>query len=279
MAFYYLGGRSWAEVTREERFYCQALYSLIRQNDLAVFLNHVNAVVGIDLPGGVHWELAYEACFYRDLWHFRGRKGDIFSPKRTFDLCLFSSDHIAIIEAKAQQPFDLEQARRFEADRDKVKELTGVRHVSLVGLASSRCHPLRAVLEAFDGPLLTWKGLSELYNNDATLLRADEIYEPEQAGARGRNNLGGKRTGEELLTAYRQGERFCVGRRGGLEGPQVQEDLSSGAWRTQQYETSPVSTPPNRNWFHLEDFAHTVFRHERDHAQQAAGADGAARLR
>ena len=40
-------------------------------------------------PRADEWEPAFEACFYRDIWQLRGREGELYSPKRTFDLCLF----------------------------------------------------------------------------------------------------------------------------------------------------------------------------------------------
>ena len=120
------------------------------------FLDYVNRAVGISLPLDAAWEPAYEACFYRDLWYLKGRAGPLFSPKRTFDLCLFSEQAILIVEAKAQQSFDRDQLSSFAADRDKVKELTGVA-TYVVGLASSACPTTIGCDDVFDGPLLTWR--------------------------------------------------------------------------------------------------------------------------
>lgn len=257
MGLSYLNGKSWAEVTRDERFFCQHLFSLIKRDGPAKFLAYVNRQAGVSLPLDAEWEPAYEVCFYRDLRHLRGRTDPLFSPKRTFDLCLFSEHAVLIVEAKAQQGFDADQMTSFAADRDEVRKLTGVT-TYVVGLASSACPVTVGCEEVFDGPLLTWRGLASLYDEDALLLRADAVYEPNQPDSWGRNNHGGHLNGEELLSAFADGDAFLVGRRGGLRGARLAEDVASGFWRTQSYETAPGDTPPNGNWFLLQDFARAV---------------------
>ena len=259
MGLSYLNGMSWAEVTREERFFCQYLFCLLKKNGVTTFVQHVNHKVGVSLPLDAAWEPAYEACFYRDLWHLKGRTGPLFSPKRTFDLCLFSEEAVLIVEAKAQQNFDTDadQLNSFAADRDQVGQLTGVA-TYVIGLSSSACPTTVGCAEVFDGPLLTWRDLASLYGDDETLLRADAIYDPEQRDTWGRNNRGGHMTGEDLLSAFARGDSLCVGRGGGLCGQRFADDMRSGAWRTQRYQTAPGSMPPSPNWFLLEDFAKAV---------------------
>lgn len=261
--FSYLNGCSWAEVTRDERFFCQRLYSLIVEQRAAKFVDHINGATGAELSLDAQWEPAFEACFYRDLWHFRSRSGELVSPKRTFDLMLLSEDCIVIIEAKAQQAFGFEQLRYLSSvDCKKVRELTGVSSVLFIGLASSKYQVPSNVLAAFDG-LLTWRELSDLYGRDSVLLRADEVYEPQQSETWGKNNQGGYMTGEALVEAYLCGKRFFVGRAGGFNGSRFAKDVGSGSWRTQRYETSSAITPPNRNWFKLEEFAMLVLERTR----------------
>jgi hypothetical protein len=83
VGFSYLNGKSWTEVTRDERFFCQHLFSLIKRDGPAKFLAYVNRQAGVSLPLDAEWEPAYEVCFYRDLRHLRGRTDPLFSPKRT----------------------------------------------------------------------------------------------------------------------------------------------------------------------------------------------------
>ncbi|PPD42376.1 MAG: hypothetical protein CTY16_14765 [Methylobacter sp.] len=161
MGWKYLGGKTWAEVTRDERFFCQHLYSLIRE-DVSGFVRKLNESAVLNLPVEEDWEVGFEVCFYRDhrhmcsqddhIWH---GKDDMYSPKRTFDLCLFSHDHIVIIEAKAQQGFDQQQMGDFIKDRQWVNEAAtvvkgddGIGHnveVDVIALASSK------YLEKFEG--------------------------------------------------------------------------------------------------------------------------------
>jgi len=257
MGYDYLGGLSWWQVTRDERFFCQRLFGLMERHGVGQFVEHVNQVVGLAVDAVAEWEAGFEVCFYRDLWFQRGRSGPLFSPKRTFDLCLLSGSAIVIIEAKAQQDFDRDQLAIFELDRQRVKELTGITP-HLVGLASSGCTATLGCQGVFDGPLLTWAELASFYGGDAVLQRADDIYELDRRASWGRNNAGGHMTGDQLLVAYAEGTALCVGRRGGLIGPLLAEDISSGSWRTRGYETTPASSPPNANWFRLEDFVSAV---------------------
>lgn len=45
-----------------------------------------------------------------------------------------------------------------------------------------------------------------------------------------------------------------MGRSGGILGPALAEDISSGNWRNQGYEVSAAAEPPNKNWFYVSDF-------------------------
>ena len=259
MGFSYLDGKRWAQVTREERFFCAHLFGLLDEDsEMQKMLSYINDRTGIALPRDVEWELAFEVCFYRDLRHLEKNKGELHSPKRTFDLCLFSEGAIVILEAKAQQDFEAKQLESFKSDREKVREITRVGKVWLCGLASSRYEPKSFVSKAFDGNLLTWRDLAEIYGDDPVLERADEVYDPEDLGGWGRNNDGAHVSGKDLMAAHRRGEIFCVGRSLGLSGAKFLDDLRSGNWRTHTYETTRTDVPPNGNWFRLSEFAKAV---------------------
>jgi hypothetical protein len=254
MGLRYLNGLSWAEVTREERVFCMHLYMALERVGAAWLIQYLNDRFEIGANAAAEWELAYEACFYRDVWHLRGRTGQLVSPKRTFDLALFSDDEIVIIEAKAQQPLDDAQVDLFVRDVEQVQRETGVERVLLVGLCSSQCTVPERIRHAFEGRVLTWRELAKALGSDRMLLRADAVYEEPSSWATGANNRSGKRTGAELVDAHRRGERFLVGRKGGLDGPLLSEDIATGRWRTQKYETNgEVAMPPNDNWFALAD--------------------------
>jgi hypothetical protein len=284
MGWKYLGGKTWAEVTRDERFFCQHLYNLIR-DDVPGFVQKLNEIAGMNLPVEEEWEVGFEVCLYRDhrfmcdehdhVWH---GKEDMYSPKRTFDLCLFSHNHIVIIEAKAQQGFDPKQMDEFKQDREWVKEAIGVVksgdgagsdvEVDVVALASSKyLEKLDWVAfkdkKIFSGEAaVSWKKLAELYrrNNkvgDPVLLRADEIYE--KVGPGGKNNDGYK-TGKVLVAENQQGKIRFVGRNGGVKGKLFKGDIETGQWKTQKYETSSAATMPIQNWFTLQEFISEIQR-------------------
>ena len=94
MGWNYLDGMTWAEVTRDERYFCQQLFAVVQRRGVKEFVELLNQITGLSLPVDVEWELGYKVCFYRDLWQLRGGKGQLYSPKRTFDLCLFSQRQI-----------------------------------------------------------------------------------------------------------------------------------------------------------------------------------------
>lgn len=174
MGLKWLDNENWTDITRDERFFCAHLYRKIQDHEEGIpgFVALINRICNLQLPLSDNWELGYEVCFYRDLaYRFPDRYARL-SPKRTFDLCLFSDTCLVIIEAKAFQGFDLSQAKDFDDDRKKIKELGLPVEVYLIALASSRYNFTRSrTSEFFDGKgrSLTWKALAEKYDNEPTL--------------------------------------------------------------------------------------------------------------
>ena len=163
----YLCGKTWGEITREERVFCAILFSKASA-DPAAFAKAVSDRARLALKPDEYWELGYEVCFYRDLLCVRGEKirGD-YSPKRTFDLCLFSENAMIVIEAKAHQNFQTKQALSVAEDRRQIQRLVGREiDVRMVALASStdltdQIWQNRSVsLKPFDG-YLTWAIINE----------------------------------------------------------------------------------------------------------------------
>jgi hypothetical protein len=138
MSFEIFNGKTWKEITREERYFCAELYFQIRSrpNEFIRWLHDevkLPCISEEDLK--IQWEAGFEVCFYRDYIHSLTHKGlksirevnqkhgNDFSEKRTFDLCLLSDKKIIIIEAKAQQPFDGEQVMIFKKDIEQIRAL------------------------------------------------------------------------------------------------------------------------------------------------------------
>lgn len=260
MGFNYLNGKRWSLVTRDERFFCMRLYELINRETPESFVAYLCDTKGLDVPIEGEWEVGYEVCFYRDLWQHRGRKGKLFSPKRTFDLCLFGEKAIVIIEAKAAVGFSKAQTKSFEKDVDEVKKLTGVENIKLMGLCSSKYNVEREIASIFTGPILHWKELAERYSNDEILLRADCSYKRQQRpfAKYGRHsNL--KLSGSILRDIFYGETDWWVGRVGGIRGERFQNDLKTGRWCDQQYEVNTgADRPPSPNYFNLREFVEAV---------------------
>lgn len=198
MGFSYLNGYSWSEVSREERFFCSILYECIRgkEREFIGWLNKKdsqsseNKLQFSEEEIASEWEVAFEACFYRDIFSLNNLPGisySEYSQKRTFDICLFSENRIVIIEAKAQQGFSPKEVKTFIKDKGDIPELlkqTLSKHtikVDLVGLASSkyignlRKKNTDSILSNFDS-IITWDELSKYFDNNQLLLRADQKY-------------------------------------------------------------------------------------------------------
>ena len=180
MGFSYLDEKCWADITREERFFCQHLFTLAvkdRAKGRAIrVISRLGDHNGNGLADDVEWEPAFEVCFFRDYMHFKDSKDHPYSKHRTFDLAFFSENEILILEAKAHQGFRGPQLDKLKCDCELVRRVTGVDNVWVYGLVSSRYTPSRETVKSFHGPLLTWRDLAEDYDGDEVLRRADCIY-------------------------------------------------------------------------------------------------------
>jgi hypothetical protein len=179
MGIKYFNDHTWAELTREERFYCFRLYEVARHAP-AAFAHWIINQTGLNTPDSEEWDIGVEVCLYRDLlWH-QGKsvRPSKYSPKRTFDLCLFSPEAVIIIEAKAEQGFGSEQIGTFKSDLRKLGPLLGLpkESVKLIGLASSR---LRDKCKAPFHGRLTWKDLYDEYK-DPLFEQADKLYKSKE---------------------------------------------------------------------------------------------------
>ncbi len=172
----YFGEKSWAEITREERHFCLHLYNWIVKVGASEFVRLLRDSYKCDVNPDAEWELAFEACFYRDLRHHRRETLKRYSLKRTFDLALFSNDVIIVIEAKAQQGFSTQQLSDFRKDRDQIKEATGVQQVLMLGLCSSKYRPSEIVKTYFDAEIMRWNELAHHFGSDPNLQRADDVF-------------------------------------------------------------------------------------------------------
>jgi len=176
--------KSWQDITREERFFCSHLYHTIINREKE-FIKWLNNNTTLQLNPQSKWEIGYEVCFYRDLIKYwkddTKRKIKVnnpkqYSPKRTFDLCLFSNNHIVIIEAKAQQGFHGKQLKEFEKDKSDIKRLLKNRDfkVDVVLLHSSEYHPRDKRIKC--SPRFAWIDIYNSFEKNNIFKQADELY-------------------------------------------------------------------------------------------------------
>lgn len=263
MGFKWLNNKNWSEVTRDERFFCAHLYKTVLEDRRGIpfFVEQINKQCGLELPVNANWELGFEVCFYRDMAFAFPEKYDMLSPKRTFDLCLFSDDTIVIIEAKAYQAFDGAQTKEFLEDVDNIEKTYNLPvKVVLIPLASSLYEKTfnKNMKQEFGCTLLTWGHLSGSYGADTVLKSADQAFglRP-KAGDKSKQYM----TGCDLIRMYENGEvdpqTFWVGRSQGERG--LSSDLEDYSWRDRLYEIiSDANAAPNKNWFSLKTFVSAV---------------------
>ncbi len=177
MGIPYFENKSWAEITREERYFCAILYFHASKNpkDFANWIiDTANLNTDHKLDSNGDWELGYEVCLYRDyLWHKDkdNEKPNKFSRKRTFDLCLFGEKAVIIIEAKVHERFRSDQIASVSEDRENIKDVLGEKlKVKAVALASNTYFENQeeygkdGLLNGFNGRI-TWEQLAIKYNN------------------------------------------------------------------------------------------------------------------
>ena len=86
-------------------------------------------------------------------------------------------------------------------------------------------------------------------------LRKYDSLKSHSGGESYRKNMDEQLESMAIIKLYESGERFIVGRSGGLYGEKLAMDISSGGWKTFEYEVKHGSEVPiNRNWFSSSDF-------------------------
>lgn len=168
-------GKTWLEITREERYFCAELFFEIRK-DINKFIWFLNEQTELNLNEDQNWEIGYEVCFYRDLLYSKKIKvrETLFPAKRTFDLCLFSKSQMIIIEAKAQEKFEEEQLSELLKDIVRVNallKLLGYEEVDLkICLLTAESRKAEIGL-----PECTWQMLASYYDNNRYFSLANDV--------------------------------------------------------------------------------------------------------
>ena len=161
--------RSWLQIAREERAFCAELYHALQDPGARKqFLRKLIGLCALDYNvDKCSAEIAFEACFYRDMIWDCGVHGQPLDDrtmhalrdglttkglfKRTFDLIVFLERDIIVIEAKVHEGFSEEEMLEYRRDLGRIKTLVkavaGIPNLGahLVGLATSaywsNCRP------------------------------------------------------------------------------------------------------------------------------------------
>lgn len=175
--------KKWVDITRTEQLFCSYLYHTVKgnENNFIKLLNNSIPIRGKKISFTeseleCEWEIGYEVCFYRDyLYKIKQQsvRNSEFSPKRTFDLCLFSENKIIVIEAKVFERFLSKDTKNYKKDKNSIRKLLNQPNlqVHLVALTSSKYLENQEqsgdsqLLSCFDG-YITWQGLYNYYQNE-----------------------------------------------------------------------------------------------------------------
>jgi hypothetical protein len=148
-------------------------------------------------------------------------------------------------------------------------------HVAL--LPAKLCEKVKR--DGFDLPAVTWEDLCTRYRGllgsdyflevlSIALERYDELAA--QHAHSYRKNCQDLYRGSDIYRNYKEGmlDKQVMGRKLGLHGSALREDVNSGDWRKRKYEVSSNAAlaENNRNWFYVRDFVDLV-----DQAHSTAG--------
>ena len=120
-----------------------------------------------------------------------------------------------------------------------------------------------------DVPVLTWQQVACHFHEVAprywisvlneALCRYDRLAA--QSGS-GRQNCDEMIRGLDIVDSYRSNEfpYGWIGRSGGLSGPELQQDIRTGEWKSRKYEVRYSPLHGNRNWFSVKEFIEKIER-------------------
>jgi hypothetical protein len=180
----YLLNKDWTEITREERYFTAVLFESLRK-DIKPFLSLLKRKgINVEPETPEKYEPAFEICFYRDLLfaYDKGIRSSLYPVKRTFDLAIFSENHIILFEAKANQSFSTKQLDDFKKDKRLITQLLHelgkeCPKIDLVVIFSDKYTPTDETLPKDDFSRIKWSEIAEKYNdNQAQFLHAKDIY-------------------------------------------------------------------------------------------------------
>jgi hypothetical protein len=262
-------------MNRKERFFTgSVLPGLLSHDNLAnlgVFTElcglHVGPFEGVRASEIQIWsEYGFAESVFKP--EDRSRFDGFDTAKDTPDVVIVGPDWLLAVEAKV---YDWPDVGALRTQLDRQKSLVDywttalsldphrVKHVALL--------PAGYVSEAkpnIDQDVVSWEAVADAYRRvgpnywldvlDVALEQWDDLVSKTRHLQFGSNSEA-TMTGQQIFDAFSAGTlTFAfMGRQGGLDGPGLAQDISTGGWRRRVYEvrSTPIAA---RNWFAVDDF-------------------------
>jgi hypothetical protein len=119
-----------------------------------------------------------------------------------------------------------------------------------------------------DTPVITWESLLDAYRGVGPryfhVILTEALQRYAQLVSRPSTHRRPQLPGAEIIRRYRLEDTAVawMGRQGGLDGPHLASDISTGNWHATLYQYSPTPVT-NSNWFPVTDFAQRVHAQDR----------------
>lgn len=183
-------------------------------------------------------------------------------------IILIRGTHSALIAIEAKMflaPAPTALRRQMTDQRPLLNYLRDILSIDYVYHVALVPKQWQVTLGNFEFPVITWH---DLYDQFLTVLPNDyfltvlgialDKYDDlvSHRSADGGKNNERKMTGLSIYEGFKAETLTMniMGRQSGLNGKPIGEDLETGNWQKQIYETSSATELPNPNWFYIEDF-------------------------
>ncbi|MCD9153130.1 hypothetical protein [Aeromicrobium duanguangcaii] len=267
--------RNWLQglpLNRKERYYTGTVLPGLVASDGFAHLDRFLRMSGLDVSIEGRLDEPHQLLFCTEY----GFAESVFTPEDrerwgtgleadTPDVVIAGPDWLVAVEAKM-----FHNPSRADLNAQMWRQAKVIsRWVEVLGLSEERVRhvlllpeKLAAASAGHGWPVMTWEQVLDQYrvvgprywSNVLTTALADYDSLVSTGPAFGKNK-DALLTGAEIVDLHASGTLpyDSVGRNGGLTGSVLQNDVSSGAWRTTTYEVKHGG-PPNANWFSVADF-------------------------
>ena len=260
-------------INRKERYYTGTVLPMIVASDgfkhFGKFLELCGTPRGVALeadPASSNIQFFTEYGFKESLKDGAEERFDAPDGPHAPDLVVYIEGAPSLllgIEAKVfSQPSEADvreqlrvQRRLLSIMRDGVASQTGIYQVVLLPRGLGMPNPIDGV------SVLTWETVADSFRDVAhpywieVLDEALRRYGGLVSTTGGGQYSDAKVLGRDVWEDHKGRRKYSwMGRQGGLSGPELQNDISTGGWKTQRYEVRHHPLYYNRNWFPIAEF-------------------------